>query len=57
MEDRFNQFMVENKDSLRMAMNHGLFEDALKIVYEAGFMHGRGDLSTVRVELLDKEGD
>jgi len=54
---QFNKFITENRDSLKMALSHGLFEEAMKIVYEAGYLHGAGDLSTVRIELLDQEGD
>ena len=36
----FKQFLDENRDSLRMGVAHGSFDEAIKIVFLAGFHKG-----------------
>ncbi len=39
-ETQFKAFMDEHKDSLKMAFAHGNFEDAIKVVFDAGYAKG-----------------
>ena len=36
----FKQYLDENRDSLRMGVAHGSFDEAIKIVFLAGFHKG-----------------
>jgi hypothetical protein len=39
-ETKFKLFIDEHKDNLKMAFAHGNFEDAIKVVFDAGFEEG-----------------
>ena len=39
-EMTFKQYLEENRDNLRMGVAHGNFDDAIRIVFAAGFDKG-----------------
>jgi hypothetical protein len=39
-EMTFKQYLEENRDNLRMGVAHGNFDDAIRIVFTAGFDKG-----------------
>ena len=36
----FKQYLEENRDSLKMGVAHGSFDEAIKVVFLAGFHKG-----------------
>lgn len=40
LEMSFNEFLEQHKDNLKMGLAHGMFDDAIKLVFSAGFQKG-----------------
>lgn len=43
MEEQFKGFMDIHKESIKMAMLHGNFDEAMEIVFAAGYHSGEVD--------------
>lgn len=47
MEEQYKSFIEENRDSLRMALSHGNFDETMKVMFSAGYDRGVEDLMSV----------
>lgn len=49
MEEQFKSFLDQNKENIKMALVHGNFDDAMEIIFSAGYHSGYNDKPVVTI--------
>lgn len=50
MEDQMQEFLLKNKDGIRMALAHSNFDEAIRVVFSAGYEAGYTECAVLATE-------